>query len=88
MSIIIAYSLTMLLVESVLFKRVRESFEGSFVGNMLKCMYCTGMWVGFGLYFIYPPTTQFNIFINILLSGLYYSAIIWWIHLLEDKLFN
>ena len=42
------YGLTTILVQSKIFKPVREFFKGTvpFIYSLLTCMLCTGFWVG------------------------------------------
>jgi len=54
------YGLTTLIVQSVIFRPIRNFFKKGFIHKLLNCMMCTGFWVGlFSVLLLgYSPTNN------------------------------
>lgn len=58
-----------------------------YIGDLFGCFLCVSVWVGFCGSFIIDIAkfAEFEHFTPII-SGLFYSFVIWWIYLLEKKI--
>ncbi len=81
----------MFLVESVMFGYVRHILfkRSTILRQLLSCMYCTGFWVGliYSLLYYDIMFAAFQIQNSSFLSAFVISALIWFISIIESKLY-
>ena len=65
-----------IITHSILFKNLREyvSKKSIFFGNLINCILCTGVWIGFLLSLIYSPS--FLIFTNIKIISIFLDGML------------
>jgi len=72
-------SITLIITTSKLFKPLREflTSKSMFVGKLLNCSLCTGVWVGLAFFFVpeHAKSVLYYIFIGSLLSEAIYLMI-------------
>ncbi len=87
-----AYSITQIVVESILFKPLRDLFNTFWtkpIYILLTCILCTSVWASFILsfFFISPSALYFNLegseFKYYFLDSMIGSFFVWFIHLFE-----
>lgn len=87
-----AYSITQIVVESILFKPLRDLFNTFWtkpIYILLTCILCTSVWASFilSVFFISPSELYFNFegskFKYHLLDSMIGSFFVWFIHLFE-----
>lgn len=91
--ILIAFGICQIIVESVIFKRIRDFFKGRItaIHTLLTCYICTGVWIGWilGLFLYSPVQTEFqlsNHWISIFCDGMICSCLVWFIHKIEERI--
>lgn len=94
---LLAYGISNILVYGKIFNGPRTAIQkwaandnmpfywvGEFIANMLDCMMCTSVWVGFFLgIFLYSPVSQHltvNPFFSWFFDGLFASGTVWTIN--------
>lgn len=83
--VLVLYNITQIIVESILFSKVRKI---KILNLLLSCFLCTSVWISFILSFFlfnyaeYLGYNRFSWFFN----GMFFSSIAWFLHLIEGKL--
>lgn len=85
--IVLAYGITSFLVESVMFSKPRKWLsKNEFFDLLLRCMFCTGFWVGAGLHYYSSPFNDCfgNVWPNAVFDGFFFAATTWFLSKIED----
>jgi len=92
------YGLTTLIVQSKIFKPLRDYFSNGFFHNLLNCMMCTSFWVGlFSVIFLkFSPSltyiisepniddiSPFQIIYSILFDSFSVVGFVWFVYLIQ-----
>jgi hypothetical protein len=93
------YGLTTILVQSKIFKPVRESFKESvpFIHSLLTCMMCTGFWVGVLITILFRFSISYQLFSTngtnvfellsyVIFDGAFTSGMMWLMFLVQLNL--
>lgn len=93
------YGLTTILVQSKIFKPLRESFKDTvpFIYTLLNCMMCTGFWVGVLMTIVFRFSISYSLFSNnttnvfellmyVLFDGAFISGLMWLMFLVQLNL--
>lgn len=69
-----------------LLKRIRERLEntwwrgGNFLGDLIGCLYCNSVWIGYGLGFVWASYLELSpVWSWAALGGLAFSAVAMWL---------
>lgn len=92
--IITVFALTTIIVQSLVFKPIRNFFKRKvkIIHKLLSCMLCTGFWVGVFMFIIsdFTPAKLLNpdanYFILMFYNGLVTSGFVWLLYLIELNL--
>lgn len=83
-TIAVVYQITQIISESTIFKPLRNI---PFIGSFLSCFLCTSVWIGFLVSkFVFDYANYLGLDCTVFLSGLFYSCVVWFIHVIEHKL--
>jgi hypothetical protein len=80
--ICVAYGITSFFVESVMFLKPRNLLSKiDFFNKLLRCMFCTGFWVGCGIHFYSSPFNEYfgNIWFNAIFDGFFFATTTWFL---------
>ena len=94
--IIIAYSVSNILVHGKIFKGIRyyaEKWSPNFLGTLLSCMMCLSPWVGFGMSALFSWLGWFvphmvlgggGGWLPIFVDGMFVGGAVWLIHTVQE----
>lgn len=98
---IVAYGMTTILVYGSIFNGLRDKIHwwgdsdyaafnhfGKFISQLIKCMLCTGTWVGFFLSLtMFSPAMNFfglNQFLSVFFDGMFSAGSVWAINAIVE----
>ena len=98
---IVAYGMSTILVYGSIFNGLRDkihqwgnnkyarfNYLGQFISELIKCMLCTGTWVGFFLSLtMFSPTINFfglNEYISVFFDGMFSAGSVWAINAIVE----
>lgn len=81
------YGITQIITEAKIFEWLRKLLSKNWLGSLVSCFLCTSVWISFAFsYFVYSLSSHFTNILSVFLDGMFLSAIVWFLYVIESKM--